>query len=287
MGKRWLWIAGLAVAALPVLSAAEPIAFEQAANVTGLAGIEAGLNVDYAYEKVEQGGVTLSEQTLLDVPVFVRVGIPVLEGKLTIPYGTLKSSVPGLAQQDFSGLKDLGIMLKSCLLPTPIFSLALGVDTTFPTGDPMKYLGEGFNFDPFVAADVDVVLLKLHANLGYRYRAEYSVEVTAGGVTNSVKVKPGDAMHYALGVEIPAGDMFSLHAELLGAGYGQVTESGIALPDSAGSVLSVVPGVRLKAGPLKAKLGVQIPLEAKDSRPLFAPTADWRVLGGLSVQFSL
>jgi hypothetical protein len=284
--KRTLLVLA-ALAALPLAAHAEPIAFEQAANVTGLAGIEVGANVDYAYEKVEQNGVTLNETTLMDVPVFVRAGIPILEGKLTLPFGTVKSNVPNVQAQDFSGIRDLGVMVKSALLTLPVFSFALGVDTTFPTGDPLKYLGEGLNLDPFAAADIDLLLLKLHANLGFRYRAEYSVESTSGGVTQSVKLNPGDAMHFALGLEIPAGEMFSLHAELLGANYGEATSGGIPIPDSAGTLLSVVPGVRLKAGPLKAKLGVQIPIEAKDSRPSYAPTADWRVLGGVSLQFSL
>ncbi len=275
---------------LPALAGAEPIAFEQAANVTGLAGIEVGANVDYAYTKVESGGITLAEQTLMDVPVFVRAGIPVLEGKLTLPYGTVKESV---ANESFSGIKDIGVMLKTGLLTLPVFSFALGVDTTIPTGDPMKLLGEGLNLNPFLAAGIDAGLLKLHANVGYRYRAEYAIDtvtIDSSGnlvVDSGVKLKPGDAVNFALGVEIPAGDMISLHAELLGANYGEVKMEGVSLPDTAGMTLSVVPGVRLHTGPLKAKLGVQIPLESKADRPSYAPTSDWRVLAGLSLQFSL
>lgn len=275
---------------LPMVAGAEPIAFEQAANVTGMAGIEVGANVDYAYTKVESGGVTLSEQTLMDVPVFVRVGIPILEGLLTLPYGTVKNSV---TDESFSGVKDVGLMLKTGLLTLPMFSFALGLDTTLPTGDPLKLLGEGLNLNPFAAAGIDAGLLKLHANVGFRYRAEYAIDLVGVDsygnpvIDSGVKLKPGDAVNFAVGVEIPAGDMISLHAELVGANYGEVKLDGTAIPDSAGMTLSVVPGVRLHTGPLKVKLGAQIPLENKDKRPAYAPTSDWRVLGGLSLQFSL
>ncbi|MEW6517425.1 MAG: hypothetical protein AB1439_11040 [candidate division FCPU426 bacterium] len=285
----------LACLFMPLLAGAEPISFEQAANVTGMAGIEVGADVDYAYTKVESGGVTASEQTLTDIPVFVRAGIPILEAKLTLPYGTVKESV---GNESFSGIKDIDVMLKTGLLTLPVFSFALGLDTTLPTGDPAKLLGEGLNLDPFVAVGVDAGVLKVHANLGYRYRAEYEIKidtVTIDPVSGlpvitgdqGVKIKPGDAIHFAVGVEVPAGDMFSLHAELLAANYAEAKEAGAAVSGSSGTLLSVVPGVRMHAGPLKAKLGVEIPLSSKDDWPAYAPVADWRVLGGLSLQFSL
>jgi hypothetical protein len=270
-----------------MVAGAEPIAFEQAANVTGLAGIEAGVDVDYSYTKVESGGITLSENTLMDVPVFVRAGFPFLEAKLTIPYSSAKIvATGGGSTESFSGLGDIGLMLKSNLLPLPVVSMTLGLETTFATGDPAKMLGEGQDFYPFVAADVDLSLLKLHANLGYQIRGEYEIEIGAGGPTPTMKINPGDAFKYALGLDMPVG-MFSLNLELLGAGYASATADGVTVDDSAGNTMSIVPGARLYLGPFKAKLGVEIPLQAKDALPEFAPTADWRVLAGASLQFSL
>jgi hypothetical protein len=103
----------------------------------------------------------------------------------------------------------------------------------------------------------------------------------------AVAVKPGDATHYALGVEIPTSDSFFLMAELLGTSYGEVKIAEVAVPDTSGMTLQFVPGVRLKAGLFNAKLGVAIPLENQDDRPELAPRADWRILGGASLRFGL
>lgn len=282
------------LAAWPLGSWAEPIAFEQAANVTGLAGVEVGANFDYSYEKIEKSGIPATEDTLSTTPVFVRVGIPVLEGKLTIPYGSVKSNIAAVGEQNYSGIQNIGLMLKTGLLTLPILSLAVGVDTTFPNGDGMKYLREGLAFNPFVAAGIDAMFLKLHANVGYRYRAEYSAELTGFDTTTmqptveqGVKVKPGDDINFALGLEIPASNLISLHAELLGHTYGKVSEGGVELADSAGSTLTLVPGIRLHAGPLKVKVGYGIPMESKDNRPTLAPRSDWRIVAGAGLQFSL
>jgi hypothetical protein len=53
--------------------------------------------------------------------------------------------------------------------------------------------------------------------------------------------------------------------------------------------MTFVPGIRLHAGPLKAKFGAEIPVTKNDDFRLSqnAPTADWRIIGGLSLQFSL
>ncbi len=292
MRKFCLGLLTIALGLAPTWAGAEPIAFEQAANVTGMGGFEVGAEVDYAYEKIEEQGLGATiEQTLLDIPVFLRVGIPILEAKLTIPYGSVESDIQNVRNENFSGIKDIGLQLKTGLLSLPNFAAALGLATGFPTGDPMKYLGEGLDLFPFAAVDMDLVFLKLHGNIGYEYRGEYAVDVdpATGAVSQGLKVKPGDATHYALGVEIPAGETFSLHAELLGSSYGGVKIGGNPLADSAGSTLSVLPGVRAKAGPLKAKLGVEIPLTRQEDRPAlgYAPRSDWRILGGVSLQFSL
>lgn len=284
--------------ALPGIAGAEPISFEQAANVTGLAGIEVGADFDYSYAKFTQEGVTLNEQTATDIPVFVRAGLPILEAKLTVPYGNVKNNVTAAQEQNYSGIRNVGLMVKTGLLTLPMFSLGLGLDTSFPTGDPKKYLGEGLDLNPFLAAGVDLSLIKLNANLGFQYRGEFTVssDVDANGVTirPAYKVKPGDAFKYAVGVEIPAGPVFSLLAELQGAGYSEAKQtpdggSAIAVPNSVGSTMTLVPGIRAHAGPVKAKLGVEIPITKSEAFRLSqnASTADWRVIGGLSLQFSL
>ncbi|NTV52167.1 MAG: hypothetical protein HGA76_04025 [Candidatus Firestonebacteria bacterium] len=295
--KRWAAAVCVAGLGLSGMAWAEPISFEQAANVTGLAGIEVGADVDYAYTKVEKEGLPKTEQAFMDVPVFVRVGLPVLEAKVTVPYGTAKSTVQdnlgkNSQDQNYSGLKNVGLMVKTALT-LPVVSLGAGVDANFPTGDPKKYLGEGLDIQPFVAAGIDAMVLKIYANAGFQYRGDYTFSVTgfdAGGnpiVDQGVKLKPGNDVRYAVGLEIPAGDVLSLHAELLGDKYGNAALDGNVIDNTAGSTLKLVPGIRLHAGPFKAKIAYEIPLEKKDDRPQYAPAADWRILAGVSLQFSL
>ncbi len=283
---------------LAPLAWAEPIAFEQASNVCGLAGVEVGANMDYSYQKVEKEGLPKTENTLMDVPVFVRVGLPIMEAKVSMPYGTVKNKVTQAQNgdsesKDFSGVKNVGIMLKSALT-LPVVSVGGGLDMTVPTGDPKKYLSEGLDVMPFVAAGVDAMVVKFNANVGFKYRGDYKVEgikydANTGQTTidQGIKVKPGNATHYAVGLEVPAGDMLSLHAELVGDNYGAAAYDGNVLDGSGGRTMSVVPGIRLHAGPLKAKIAYSIPVEKKEDRPSYAPTADWRILAGLSLQFSL
>jgi hypothetical protein len=279
------------------LAAAEPIAFEQAANVTGLAGIEVGADADYAYTKVEKEGLPTTEQAMTNIPVFVRIGLPILEAKVTVPYGSAKNTIQEnqgnpAQDQNYSGLENVGLMVKTSL-SLPVLSLGAGVDANFPTGDPKKYLGEGLDLQPFVAAGIDAMILKINANVGFTYRGDYSFTFTgidANGnpqVDQGVKIKPGNDVRYAVGLEIPAGDVLSLHAELLGDSYGNSSMDGNAIDGSAGRTLSFVPGLRVHAGPFKAKLAYEIPLEKKDDRPQYAPVADWRILAGVSLQFSL
>lgn len=282
---RWMMVAG--VMSLPMLVAAEPISFEQAANVTGKGGIEAGIDYSYSYQKIEQNGIVLNEKTLADMPVFVRVGLPVLEAKVSLPFGNLKSNIPNLKENNFQGLQDIGVQVKTGLLSLPSFNLALGVSTVFPTTDAQKYVASGMDLFPFAAADLDLALVKLYANLGYEYRGEYNSSHSAG---DTVKINPGDALRYALGAELPLNEGLSLHAELLANAYRSATVSGLEIPDSSVTTYTFVPGIRMRTGPLKLKLGYEIPLEKKDTRDRIgnvAPTADWRVLAGASLQFSM
>ncbi|MBN1595331.1 transporter [candidate division FCPU426 bacterium] len=277
--------------AVPLLASGEPIAFDQAANVTGLTGIEAGAEFDYSYEKIETEGQAAVESTVSDIPVFLRLGFPVLEAKLTVPFGSVKSNVEAVGEENYSGVKDLGIGLKTGLLGLPLFNLAVGVNFTLPTGDPEKYLGEGLDFNPYVAADVDITLMKLHANVGYEYRGEYNKEIDistdpANPQYEPVKIKPGDAMHWALGVEIPTGDIFKIHAELLGVSYGEVKSADQVVENSAGNTMTFIPGISLQQGIFKAKVGYGIPVEVEDDRPAYAPRYDWRIIGGASLIFA-
>jgi hypothetical protein len=297
MNKKIASVLCMVSLGMTVAVGAEPISFEQASNVTGLAGIEVGANYDYAYTSFQKTGFSEVKQTMSDIPVFVRVGLPILEAKVTIPYGTAKNTVDDKINnpedKNYSGMGDVGLMVKTGL-SLPVVSLGAGLDMTFPTGDPKKLLGEGLNAMPFVAAGIDAMVLKINANVGFKYRGEYSVEgARFDAATNQVvvdqgiKLNPGDATHYAVGLEIPAGDVLSLHAELVGENYGAATYDGTLLDNSGGRTMSLVPGIRLHAGPLKAKFAYSIPLEKKEDRPVYAPTADWRILAGLSLQFSL
>ncbi len=298
MKRCIVWSAALL--ALAASAYAEPITFEQAANVTGLGGVEVGFDVDYAYTKFSQGDLTLAEQTKTDIPVFVRVGIPVLELKVTAPYGSVKTTVQdALAseEQSFNGFRNVGVMVKTSLLSLPMLSLGLGLDTLFPNTDALQYVREGLKVNPFVAAGVDLSFVKLNANLGFQYRGEFTLrpEMDDSGITlvPETSLKPGDAFTYAVGVEIPAGDVFSVLAEVRGAGYSEakatVDGTSIAVPNSAGATMTLVPGVRAKMGPVKAKLGVEIPVTRNEDFKLTqnAPQADWRVIAGASLQFSL
>lgn len=292
-----------ALLALTASAYAEPITFEQAANVTGLGGVEVGFNVDYSYTKFPDIAGITSDQSLMDVPVFVRVGIPVLEAKLTAPYGSVKSTAKDVAtsgnvsEETFNGFRNIGLMVKTGLLNLSLFSLGLGVDTRFPNTDALQYVQEGLMLNPFVAAGVDLSVLKLHANVGFQYRGQFTIKpkLDDAGLTlvPGYDVKPGDAFTFALAAEVPMGEVFSLLAELKGAGYSEakVTESGttVAVPNSIGSSMTVVPGIRAHAGPLKAKVGVEIPVTKNEDLKLTpnGTQADWRVIAGASLQFSL
>jgi len=63
----------------------------------------------------------------------------------------------------------------------------------------------------------------------------------------------------------------------------------VAVPNSIGSTMILVPGVRAHAGPFKAKLGVEIPVTKNENYNFQknGDQTDWRVIAGASLQFSL
>jgi hypothetical protein len=284
----------LLVTGLVATAGAEPISFEQAANVTGLAGIQIGVDADYSYEKIEAGGNTMMsalENSVMDLPIFIRFGLPILEAKLTVPYGSVKNNADAAKNQNYSGFRNIGLGLKTGLLALPVFNLAVGLNTRFPTGDPGHYIyGEGLDLNPFLAADLNVVVFKLHANVGYEYRGKYNTSFNplTEDSSQSYTVKPGDATHYALGLEIPTGDLFTLICELNGTKYGAVQIENTTLPDTgAGMTLHVIPGIQLQKGFFRAHVGLSLPLEKQSERPELAPRDDWRILAGASLVFGL
>jgi hypothetical protein len=285
------WIMGLVFSIWPIIAAAEPISFEQAANVTGGGGIQMGFDLCHTYKYLEGASNTLTE-----LPIFVRAGIPWLEGRLTIPYGNVYQLGDIRGSGEFTGIEDVGLMLKSCVISLPAFSLALGVDSTFPTGDPTRYLGAGLNINPFLAAGGDAGIIKIYANVGYRFLGEYSLgeyEMTRFDgysfvrVKEELNVKPGDTINFALGLEIPTSEFVSLHAEVNGVTYKDRQFNGRVLAGSSGVLISVVPGVRLHIGPFKAKFGIEVPLWDKANWPTSTQEYDWRLLSGMSLQYSL
>jgi hypothetical protein len=289
--NRKIWMVAAFVSILPSIAAAQPISFEQAANVTGKCGVEIGVNYDYAYTSIQEQGVgTTFNQTYLSLPVFVRAGISAIEAQLTVPYGSVKNNYDSYAQdQTFTGLENIGFMVKSNFIQLPFFNFALGLNTLFPTGDVSHYLGEGLNLTPFIAADIDLRILRLHGNLGYQFSGQYNVTsdpVTHQNVTET-QLKPGNAAYWALGLELPVGDVISLNAELLGTKYGPEQFNGSDLASSPGTTVSFIPGIQLVVLPFKAHLGLELPMENRSDRPVVLPRADWRILGGVSLQFSI
>jgi len=277
--------------ALSGVAAAEPISFEQAANVTGKGGIEIGADFNYSARSLERQGLgTTFNQTLWDVPVFVRAGISGLEGKVTLPFGSIRDNYNafGVTDRAFSGLENIGLMAKLNFLQLDLLNAAVGLDTLFPTTDAQRYLHTGQNFTPFAAVDVDLKAIKVHGNLGYQYTGKYTTDTDpiTGQTTSTLDVTPGNVTKWALGVELPVSEVFSLDAEFLGAKYGPIQFNGSDISNGPGTTKSFVPGIRFTALPLKAKLGLELPLESKSERPAIVPRGDWRVLGGVSLEFA-
>jgi hypothetical protein len=289
MKKTMLSLAAL-ISLIPSLALAETIMFEQAQPVTGLAGIEVGAYYDYSYTKLEDGSLT-SETTVSDIPLFVRIGLAFLEAKLEFPYSNVESVQKAggvdLSNIQGTGLSDVKCMLKIPLLPLPIVFLSGGLNFVIPAGDPSKLLSAGTDITPFLAADFDLALLKLHGNLGYAFRGKYTPDY-GGGKT---EITPGNAFLYGLGAELPLGDLLSLNAEIIGTQTGTVTQDGVTVDGSSGSAAMFYPGARLKAGPFKAKIALGIPLSQFSlTSAQFVPAgsaADWRVVVGASLQFGL
>lgn len=275
----------------PNWAAAEPISFEQAANVTGEGGVEVGANFDYSHSSFENEGVGETfKQNYLSLPLYIRAGISAIEAQMTVPYSSLRNNYNASAEeQTFAGLESIGFMVKSNFIQLQVVNLALGLNTYFPTGDISRYLGRGLDFTPFLAADIDLRIIRAHANLGYQFSGQYNV--TTDPITHQdvaeTQIKPGNATYWALGLELPAGTIISLIAELSGTNYGPAQFDGSDLASSPGTTISFIPGLRLQALPFKAKLGLELPLERRSDRPVLLPRADWRVIGGVSLQFSL
>jgi hypothetical protein len=292
--KHWnrkVWIMAACLSVLSGIVAAEPISFEQAANVTGKCGLEFGVNFDYSVASLDNQGLgTTFNQTYLELPVYIRAGISAIEAQLTVPFASVRNNYNSLTEdQTFTGLENIGLMVKSNFIQSPFFNLAVGFNTLFPTGDVSRNLGEGLNFTPFAAADIDLRILRLHGNLGYQFSGQYNV--TTDPVTHQniseTQVKPGNATYWALGLELPMGEILSLNGELLGTKYGPAQFNGSDLESSPGTTVSFIPGIRLMSLPFKAMLGLELPLERRSDRPVALPRGDWRLIGGVSLQFSL
>jgi hypothetical protein len=289
--NRKIFIAAACLSVLPGLAAAQTISFEQAANVTGAGGIEFGVDFDYAHDTLQNQGVgTTFSQTALELPVYVRAGISALEAQLTVPYADVRNNYNTFPQDHTNnGWENLSLMIKSNFIQLPFFNLAVGLNTFFPTGNVSNDFNQGLDLTPFLAADVDFPMLRLHANLGYLYSGQYNA--TTDPVTRQTiaetTIKPGDATTWALGLELPVGPVISLNAELQGVKYGPAQFNGSDLESSPGTTLSFFPGIQFLALPFKAHLGLELPLERREDRPEFLSRPDWRVLGGVSLQFSM
>jgi len=289
---RISWLVALVLMAWPMSLAAEPIAMEQAPNVTGRGGFEVGANVTYDWSSIEQQGIgTTVDKSIFEVPLFVRVGISAFEGLITVPYGNVRTNVDdGSGEINFSGIRDIGLLIKAWLMQSQVFNGSVGVSATFPTAEPGKYLGQGLSTMPFAALGLDLRSVRIHGTLGYQVTTKY--DVTTNPATNetvrNVTLQPGNAFNWALGLEvpIPSSPLFSFHTELLGTNFGELKLDGNALPDSSGATLALVPGVRLTALPIKAKVGVAIPIQNEGNNTTASPRSNWKVLAGVSFQLS-
>jgi len=88
---------------------------------------------------------------------------------------------------------------------------------------------------------------------------------------------------------VPADERQAFRYYMMAAeqGYGPAQFNGSDLESSPGTTLSFIPGIQFLALPFKANLGLELPLERRSDRPEILSRPDWRVLGGVSLQFSM
>jgi hypothetical protein len=283
--KIHMLLAAIVIASWTAFAAAEPIAFEQAANVTGAGGIEIGANA------LIWGDISAS---VTDIPVFVRGGLPFFEAKVTVPFGIRDTNNFNLGTLHTRGLEDIELMVKSAFIRSPGFSMAAGVDSSFPTGDKEKGLGEGLDIDPFLAVGIEAEFLKIHANLGYRFRGEYAlgkIDIVDSNymliAQRDLMIKPGDALHLSLGLELPVGGIVSFHADLLAALYGASAINGQNASNEGHYMSILVPGVRVHIGPFKALAGIELPIGTMQNGPDFTALYEWRFIAGVAYLFAM
>lgn len=282
MKKSAWWVGFWFLVACPLPALAEPLTFEPAANVTGAAGFE--LDVNASFSSVNSSSNLFPELAL-------RAGFPWLEAQVRQPFRISSVSTR-------NGPQDLGLMLKSAFLSLPGFAMAAGLDLGLPTGDETQGLGEGFDLEPFLAADLDAGWIKVTANLGYRYRAEYSlgsIESVSvdpygnflGVSLQELREKPGDRLRFALDCEVRVGDALALETEAWVSRYEDFSFMGQVVEDSGETFFTLVPGLRIRVGALKAKLGVELPIGEKGPRHTYLPLYDWRLVAGVGLAFGL
>jgi opacity protein-like surface antigen len=265
------------------LGHAEPLSFEQAANVTGSnGGFQLGAGYSYGSQNVPQGDTPAISRFYSNVPIFARLGFPGFEIRVAAPYSSIASNIQEHGLTDVQGFRniDLGAKFNALLLPFMDFGVGAGV--VLPTIDANQYLyGEGLAVTPFAALDILTDPLLFHFNLGYTYVSQYQ-RATPNGET-TIAFRPGDEWHYGVGVEVAPVEPLWILAEFSGTYYGQAKSAGDFVSSSGGNIMSFFPGLRLQCTPLKAKAGVEIPLTPKANRPAFVPNYDWRLMGEVSL----
>jgi len=277
MKKSILVLAALLLG-FPCWTNAEPLSFEQAANVTGSnGGFELGGGASYGYQRLRQEG-DLAARYVSDFPIFMRLGFTGFEFNASVPYSSLSSTIE---ESDVRGFRDVGVGLKLNTLIFPALLLGVGVNGSIPTvAEGNLLFGEGAAVNPFAAFDILTSNWLFHVFFGYNFQFQY--QRAAEGQDTTVTFRPGNQWQYGVGTEIGILNELWLLAELSGTYYGEARSAGDFLPGSQGNVWSVYPGLRLQVTPLKVKAGVEIPLRSAEDRPTFVPTYDWRVLGTVS-----
>jgi len=271
---------------------AEPLSFDQAANVTGVhGGIEFGTDFSHGRQTVRRPESAEIERTVTAFPVFVRLGLPCAEARFSAPGSIIRSPIEESGNWNESAIRSLDVSLKANGYTLPVLALAAGLSASFPRLNPDQYLyGESLQLYPFLAMDVmsppDAYAIHLHA--GYRFTFPYqrrSLQADGRAAGPEFSFNPGDLFFGAAGVEVPVIREVWILGEFSISRYGRSRVDGNAVQDSDGWTLSAVPGIRFESGGFKAKLGVEVPLEARSSRPLFESRYLWRILAAASLRF--
>ena len=266
---------------------AEPLTLEQAQNVLEKDNMETGIDVHFGYYSWTVAEVANTEYVRkeLVVPLFIKYGIDEkTELKCIIPFKVLSGSTTGLDDNKVNGLGAIVIGAKYNFVEdsdeAPAVAMAINLD--LPTGNPKKVLresgslGEGFNWEGLgiITKSISKVI-NLTVNIGYKGKSKYTN-------TNDAKVTPGGILEYGAEIEYKSASEFTILCEAYGTKYNDFKIDENVQSGTGGRAFDIIPGIRLKTGSLKTKLGVAIPVG-----PVTNQTYNFKVIGGISYLFQI